>query len=281
MTTSIITDTVFGTNDEQEFAARWLDWHRQRVAEISAPYGFLAITALHWVTQDATAFEGLPGQWWEHDDWLYIDLKVGESLVFNGTEISGVHKLGSIAEGDSFTLGLGEVIIEAAKRGGKYLLRPRHPQNQLRQKFIGVPGYDPDTTWVVEGRFTRFAEPRKTKVGAVVDGIKHIYRTPGEITFELAGCTHTLLAFTGHTEGSLNIVFTDATSGKTTYAANRSLQIAAPGTDGKVILDFNRAVNLPCAFTDLATCPLPPARNRLPMAIAAGEKIPYERMAIR
>jgi uncharacterized protein (DUF1684 family) len=32
-----------------------------------------------------------------------------------------------------------------------------------------------------------------------------------------------------------------------------------------------------CAYTDLATCPLPPPENRLPVAIEAGEKIPVER----
>ena len=43
------------------------------------------------------------------------------------------------------------------------------------------------------------------------------------------------------------------------------------------MLDFNHATNLPCAYTDLATCPLPPPENRLPVAIEAGEKIPVER----
>ena len=52
----------------------------------------------------------------------------------------------------------------------------------------------------------------------------------------------------------------------------------SPEPIGTVVLDFNRAANLPCAFTDLATCPLPPAENRLPIAIEAGEKIPYERL---
>ncbi|MNY79555.1 hypothetical protein D3C86_2202340 [compost metagenome] len=74
------------------------------------------------------------------------------------------------------------------------------------------------------------------------------------------------------------MLFTDATSGKTTYAANRSLTVA-PAADGTARLDFNRAVNLPCAYTDLATCPLPPAENRLAVAIEAGEQIPYERQA--
>ena len=73
------------------------------------------------------------------------------------------------------------------------------------------------------------------------------------------------------------MLFTDATSGVTTYAANRSLFIAAPAEDGSVLLDFNRATNLPCAYTDLATCPLPPTENRLSVAVEAGEKTPYER----
>lgn len=51
----------------------------------------------------------------------------------------------------------------------------------------------------------------------------------------------------------------------------------APDAQGRVVLDFNRATNLPCAYTDLATCPLPPAENRLPAAVEAGEQIPVER----
>ena len=60
------------------------------------------------------------------------------------------------------------------------------------------------------------------------------------------------------------------TAGKTTYGAGRFLY-ADPPVDGKVVLDFNRAYSPPCAFTPHATCPLPPANNRLPVAIEAGE----------
>jgi hypothetical protein len=94
--------------------------------------------------------------------------------------------------------------------------------------------------------------------------------------FEHDGTEHTLTAFNGKTPGTLNILFTDATSGVTTYPANRSLGVQRPGPDG-VVLDFNRALNLPCAFTDFATCPLPPEGNDLPFAVPAGEKLPYER----
>ena len=106
---------------------------------------------------------------------------------------------------------------------------------------------------------------------------QHVYDAPGRIEFELDGQPLSLTAFPGHGPGSLIALFTDTTSGVTTYAANRVLQLEAPGPDGRMVLDFNRATNLPCAYTDLATCPLPPPENRLPVAIEAGEKIPDER----
>jgi uncharacterized protein (DUF1684 family) len=37
-------------------------------------------------------------------------------------------------------------------------------------------------------------------------------------------------------------------------------------------VDFNKAYNPPCAFTDYSTCPLPPQENRLDFAVTAGEK---------
>jgi uncharacterized protein len=41
--------------------------------------------------------------------------------------------------------------------------------------------------------------------------------------------------------------------------------------EGRVRLDFNRAINPPCAYTDFSTCPLPPPENRLRLPIHAGE----------
>ena len=43
---------------------------------------------------------------------------------------------------------------------------------------------------------------------------------------------------------------------------------------GRYRLDFNRAHNMPCAYTDFATCPVPPAQNTLPFAVEAGEQTP-------
>ncbi len=41
------------------------------------------------------------------------------------------------------------------------------------------------------------------------------------------------------------------------------------------MLDFNKAINLPCSYIPYATCPLAPPQNRLRLAIEAGE-LKYE-----
>ena len=135
----------------------------------------------------------------------------------------------------------------------------------------------PNPRWAFVGRYLPFESPRPVTVGAAVEGIEHVYEAPGQVEFDYRGETFTLTAFGGKAPGSLLVLFTDATSGITTYAANRVLLVDPADEERNVALDFNRAVNLPCAFTDFATCPLPPAENRLPIGIEAGEKTPYER----
>ena len=135
----------------------------------------------------------------------------------------------------------------------------------------------PDAHWAVDGRYVPFDEPRAVTVDAAVEGIEHVYQSPGRVEFDIDGKPQSLVVFADKPEYGLFALFTDATSGVTTYGACRSLFLAAPAEDGSVRVDFNRATNLPCAYTDLATCPLPPADNRLTVAIEAGELLPYER----
>jgi uncharacterized protein (DUF1684 family) len=125
----------------------------------------------------------------------------------------------------------------------------------------------------VTGRFTPYETTRTVTTGAVVEGLEHHHTAVGVIDFELAGSARQLVAF-GRPTGELHVLFTDATSGVTTYPGARSLALDAPDADGVVTLDFNRASNLPCSFTDYATCPVAPAENRLSVAVEAGEKNP-------
>jgi len=67
------------------------------------------------------------------------------------------------------------------------------------------------------------------------------------------------------------MIFADGTSGSETYPGGRYLYVPRPDSTGHTYLDFNKAYNPPCAFTEFATCLLPPAENRLDLAVKAGE----------
>ena len=178
----------------------------------------------------------------------------------------------------------GDRRIEVIRRTGSVALRVHDPKSPHLKSFTGISAYAPSEKWSVTGTFTPFAESKTVTTGAVVEGLEHHHTAVGVIDFELGGEARQFVAFgknaargttgTGGKSGGLQILFTDATSGVTTYPAARSLAVDDSADDGSVVLDFNRASNLPCSFTDYATCPVAPAENKLPVAVEAGEKNP-------
>jgi uncharacterized protein len=236
--------------DTSTFEADWAEWHRQHEERRADPHGFLAITGRHWLTPEPQRFDDAPGAWSASDDGVTVTLDDGEELAVAGERVHGTYRFAPIPERGQVNVTSGDAVIEVARRGGYDIVRPRHPGHPLRTEYTGTPAYAPDPRWVIEGRYLPFGEPRDVTVGSVVDGLRHVYQAPGVVRFTLGGEPFRLTAFNGSTPGSLHILFTDGTSGVTTYQACRSLSVAAPAADGAVALDFNRAVNLPCAYTE-------------------------------
>ncbi len=259
-----------------EFTAGWQHWHRRHEQLRADRHGFLAVTGLHWLDATPRRFPDAPGTWSTGPDGVVVDLDEGEEVTVAGAPVRGRYSFGVLAERTDVKVGWGDAVIEVAKRGGHDIVRPRHPEHPLRLAYPGTPTFPPLPRWVAIGRYVPFDAPRPTTVGAAVEGLQHVYDAPGRIDFALDGQQLSLTAFNGYTPDSLFVLFTDATSGVTTYPANRSLAVDAPAADGTVTLDFNRATNLPCAYTEFATCPLPPAENRLTVAIEAGERTPVD-----
>ena len=94
--------------------------------------------------------------------------------------------------------------------------------------------------------------------------------SPGDVVFDRGG-TYRLQALPGGDRGELWLVFGDATNGEETYGGGRYLYTDPPDGDGRVVVDFNRAYNPPCVFTQYATCSRPWPANRRPIRIEAGE----------
>ncbi|HEX3778702.1 MAG TPA: DUF1684 domain-containing protein [Pseudonocardiaceae bacterium] len=261
----------------EQFTADWREWKSGRERDLAEQHGWLALVSLDWLDETPRRYADLPGRWWQDAEAAYLDPD-GAQLFHQGEPITEVRRFELVNSGAGTRVVAGELEIEIARRSG-YLIRAHDPKAAALRDFHGVPSYEPEPNWVLTGRFEPFDEPRPTTVGAVVEGLSHVYTAPGIVRFEYAGAEYTLTAFNGKQGIGFNILFTDATSGVTTYGANRSLAVPEPDENGLVKLDFNRATNLPCAFTDFATCPLPPAGNRLPFGVEAGEKLPYERQS--
>jgi uncharacterized protein (DUF1684 family) len=259
--------------DPSKFAAQWERWHRAHEVQRARAHGFLAVTGMHWLTLDPQRFDDAPGSWSSDDDGVRVELADGEELVVGHDRVRGDHHFKDVDE-LGIQASFGNAIVEVCRRDGHFMIRPRHPDHVVRTTYAGTPAFPASVDWVVRGTLTRRDPPRSITVAANVEGLTHVYESPGEVAFTLAGQSLRLVAFNGEEAGELFIVFTDATAGETTYAACRFLTVDAPGPEGYVTMDFNRATNPPCAYTDFATCPLPPTENHLKVPVEAGEKRP-------
>jgi uncharacterized protein (DUF1684 family) len=155
-------------------------------------------------------------------------------------------------------------------RDGKRALRVGDSAAERRMHFQGLDYYPIDPSWRIEAKWEPFEKPRQIPI-KTINGQESSALVLGKAVFRRAGHTFSLLPIQEGLGEPLFFIFTDQTSGKGTYEAARFLYADYP-ENGVVVLDFNKAINPPCAFTPFATCPLPPLENRLPMAVNAGEK---------
>jgi hypothetical protein len=152
------------------------------------------------------------------------------------------------------------------ERETKFGVRVKDNGSEARKKFTGLRWYPVDPTWNIKAKF--ISSPHQVSFDTEV-GVKEKDDSPGYVTFTRGGREYKMEAV--KEDDDLWFVFRDLTSGKTTYGASRFLYTPFP-KDGFVQMDFNKAENPPCMFTDYATCPLPTPQNLLQLAVTAGEQ---------
>ncbi len=112
------------------------------------------------------------------------------------------------------------------------------------------------------------------------DGTSNEYKRYGFLNFELNGKKYKLTAYQSVAlfqnatyKNHLFVPFMDNTTGETTYEGGRYLDLSISDIkDGKIKIDFNRAYNPYCAYSNGYRCPQPPKDNILNAVIEAGEK---------
>jgi Uncharacterized conserved protein len=164
----------------------------------------------------------------------------------------------------------GTVSFFVIDRGGRKALRVRDTASERRKHFAGIEYFPIDPTWRIEADWEWFERPREVMIKNIL-GQEMPALVPGKAVFEREGKTFELLPLVDGSDDPMMFVISDLTSGVETYGAARFVY-ADPPRGGKVVLDFNEAINPPCAFTPFATCPLPPKENRMEIAVRAGEK---------
>ncbi|HTT73124.1 MAG TPA: DUF1684 domain-containing protein [Thermoplasmata archaeon] len=163
-----------------------------------------------------------------------------------------------------------------SERAAKDEFMARHPESPFvsgRVPFHPLRYFPPDPKFRVRARLVRRPVPEEAYLRTNRDG-QAVMRYLGDLTFRLGGREVALrLYHAGEGVGaSVFVPFRDATSGTESYGAGRYLTLELDPSD-EYQLDFNRAFNPYCAYTDDFECGFPPAENDLPVAVRAGERV--------
>jgi uncharacterized protein (DUF1684 family) len=256
-----------------EAAQKLAIFRERRNLAAAQPEGPLALTNTQWVDMEQTIW-GVPGTWAPRPDGgsgLLVTADASDGVVVDGALVDGQATVrGKDDESPSTVVFSDTVSGHVIAAEGAYALRVWDSQSEGIQNFGEVDAFPYAPEWVITGAWTEIPGGKSVGFEHLKDeGVARDEVVPGEITFTHDGVEYNIAAFKAGR--ALQLVFSDATNGDSTYSVGRFLFLA-PNPDGSITLDFNYAILPPCAFSYAFNCPLPPAQNRFPFAIEAGEK---------
>lgn len=301
-----VLSTASGPAETQSWQQNLLAWRAQHEIQVSAPDGWLTLAGLDWLKSGVNSIGSAP------DNTIHLPPSAPAHLgllTVMGSARSGhasgadtpsasIVQLLSPAGGFPPELTLdgkpareGTLEVEGAhpstiawrgislavlKRGDRFVLRIKDADSPLRTAFKGLNWYPPDPAYRVKARWIPFKPPIVQEIPTVI-GTTLKLTAPGLAMFLLNGKIIQLEpVLEAPARKSLFFILRDQTSKTATYGGGRFLHSGLPDNGlnqpGSLVLDFNRLENPPCAYTDFATCPLPPKQNDLETELQAGEK---------
>lgn len=277
------TDSSASFTDETAHQEDVSDWFRQRLERLNSDRGWLKLAGLFWLDDGLHSFGSAPendivmpqgairnfaGDVILEGNMITVDPAEDDLLYVNGEALKGSLTFPVENELEFVHDRLAWQFIQ---RGELIGLRLFDQQSEVSRNFKGIDRFPVSGKYRVEARLVPHDPPRKLPVVNIL-GQTNEYETPGMLEFEIEGQSYSLIPQSASDGERLFIVLADETSGKQTFGGGRFLYADNPGPGNSVVLDFNKAYNPPCSFSEYTTCPLPPPENRLQLAIEAGEK---------
>lgn len=273
----------FSYGTDPKYVEEIKNWQKERVESLKKEDGWLNLAGLYWLRPGSNSFGAEAGNQLVFPKGKSA-AQLGRLILENGEVWVESKPEAEVWQGENrveklkiFSSGTKPVVLRhgslrwfVIKRGEKYGIRLRDLEHPNLSNFKGIESYPIDSKWKVVAKLEKFPEEKKIAITDVL-GQTSMQPSSGALVFSLKGKTYRLGPID---EGDqFFILFGDKTNAKHTYQSGRFLYAQKPAAGSNtVILDFNKAYNPPCAFTEFATCPLPPAQNVLGVAVQAGEK---------
>jgi uncharacterized protein len=269
-------------------------WRTQHAADLQKPDGWLSLIGLEWLQPGETSIGSaqenrihLPNTFPAHVAILQLENDAVTLAPPNAGFPSGLQIDGAPAKQQALRadqdkdklnshVTIGTLNFYVIKRGDKFALRIKDAKSPSLLEFHGLKWFEPNPAYRVTAKWTPYVPAKNVSLLTLV-GTEYSEPVPGFAEFMLQGKTYRLEpVLEDPNNPKLFFIIKDTTSAETTYPACRFLYTTFPshGVDqpGELLLDFNHLENPPCAYTPYATCPLPPAGNRLAIALPVGEQ---------
>lgn len=279
-------DTVAHAQSDAEYERTLAAWRAERIAYLKSKDGYLNLVGLFWLQPGETRFGSAEdnelrfppaaapriGVLEVEHGRVTMTIDAGVDVRAAGEPVRRMVLSDDSADGPVPVIH-GSLAWTIIRRDDRLALRLRDYDHPAIEQFEAPLYFPTDPALRVSATLHRYATPRPVRLQTVVEGLEYGPESPGVVRFEVNGRPQELEAYVSGEE--LFFVFGDGTNRSESYPAGRFLYAAMPDAAGKTVLDFNKAHNPPCAFNEFATCPVASPRNRLAVAITAGEM--YER----
>lgn len=257
------------------------EWHQARINYLKSEEGFVNLAGLFWLNEGTNTFgsdstnainftsKSAPkmGSFLLNDSLVYLISTI--EIVVDGKIAPDTTLV--FVNGKTKNMEYKSLFWFVVKRGERFGIRLRDFESELLNDFDSIDYFKTDEDWRLEALWKPYDELLEIPFSNVL-GMNINYLVHGAFYFKIDGNEFKLEPLGLPDQYGYFVMFYDQTSGHSTYGSGRYLYVDIPDKMGNTYVDFNKAFNPPCAFTEFATCLFPHKENRLPIFVKAGEK---------